>query len=61
MRVPRVVISGALDLFTGGPNAVRVAQALGCELVMMDKVAHGPMIESPDKFARILWEHVSPL
>ena len=61
VRVPRVVISGALDLFTGGPNAVRVAQALGCELVMMEKVAHGPMIESPDEFARILWEHVSPL
>jgi branched-chain amino acid transport system permease protein len=55
VRVPRVVISGANDLFTGGPNAVRVAQALGCELITMPGVAHGPMIEAPDEFARILF------
>lgn len=59
--VPRVVISGAQDVFTGGPNAVRVAQALGCELITMEKVAHGPMIEAPDEFARILWERLAPL
>lgn len=58
--VPRVVISGALDLFTGGPNAERVAQALRCELITMPNVAHGPMIEAPDAFAKILWEHLSP-
>lgn len=57
--VPRVVISGAQDLFTGGPNAVRVAQALRCELITMTNVAHGPMIEAPDAFAKILWEHLS--
>jgi len=56
IAVPRVVISGALDLFTGGPNATRVASALGCELVTMANVGHGPMIEAPDDFARILWE-----
>ena len=55
IRVPRTVISGALDLFTGGPNATRVASALGCELVTMPKVGHGPMIEAPDEFAEILW------
>lgn len=60
ITVPRVVISGALDLFTGGPNAERVAQALGCELITMPNVAHGPMIESPDVFAKILWEHLAP-
>jgi len=59
ISVPRVVISGALDVFTGGPNAVRVAQALRCELITMPKVAHGPMIEAPDAFAKILWEHLS--
>jgi pimeloyl-ACP methyl ester carboxylesterase len=59
VRVPRVVISGALDLFTGGPNATRVAQALRCELITMTNVAHGPMIEAPDAFAKILWEHLS--
>lgn len=60
ISVPRVVISGALDLFTGGPNAVRVSRALGCELITMPNVAHGPMIEAPDAFAKILWEHLSP-
>lgn len=56
--VPRTVVSGELDLFTGGPNAIRVATALGCELVTMPKVGHGPMIEAPDEFARILWERL---
>lgn len=61
IRVPRVVIAGALDLFTGGPNATRVAQALGCELITMPGVSHGPMIEAPDTFAEILWERLPPL
>lgn len=59
--VPRVVIVGANDLFTGGPNAVRVAQALGCELISMPGVAHGPMVEAPEAFATILWDHLSPV
>ncbi len=58
ITAPRTVISGELDLFTGGPNARRVATALGCELVTMPQVGHGPMIEAPDEFARILWEHL---
>ncbi len=45
ISVPRLVISGELDL-------------LGCELVTMPKVGHGPMIEAPDEFARILWERL---
>jgi pimeloyl-ACP methyl ester carboxylesterase len=61
IRAPRVVISGELDLFTGGPNAVRVAQALGCELITMSNVNHGPMIEAPEAFAKILWKYLSPL
>ena len=59
--IPRVVISGALDQFTGGPNATRVASALRCELVTMPDVGHGPMIEAPDAFAEILWEQLPPL
>ena len=58
--VPRVVIAGANDAFTGGPNAVRVAQALRCELVTMPGLSHGPMLEAPDEFARILWERLPP-
>jgi pimeloyl-ACP methyl ester carboxylesterase len=61
IRIPRVVISGANDVFTGGPNATRVAQALGCELITMPGVAHGPMIEAPDEFATILFSRLSPL
>ena len=58
IAVPRAVISGELDLFTGGPNATRVASALGCELITMPRVGHGPMIEAPDDFARILSERL---
>lgn len=58
IRVPRVVISGSLDAFTGGPNAVRVAQAMKCDLVTMPGVGHGPMVEAPDRFCEILWTHV---
>lgn len=58
IRVPRVVISGSLDAFTGGPNAVRVAQALGGELIVMEGVGHGPMIEAPDRFCEILFGRI---
>ena len=59
VTIPRVVIVGANDAFTGGPNAVRVAQALRCELITMPDVAHGPMIEAPDTFAKILFEFLA--
>jgi len=58
IAVPRVVIAGEKDAFTGGPNATRVAQALGCPLITMAGVAHGPMIEAPEAFARVLWEQL---
>jgi pimeloyl-ACP methyl ester carboxylesterase len=59
ITIPRVVIAGANDMFTGGPNAVRVAQALRCELITLPGVAHGPMIEAPDEFARILFARLA--
>lgn len=59
IAVPKVVISGALDLFTGGPNATRVASAMGCDLVTMEGVGHGPMVEAPDRFCEILWERIA--
>ncbi len=58
VTIPRVVISGALDLFTGGANAERVANALGCELITLPGVGHGPMLEAPDAFAELLWANV---
>ncbi|MDP9265148.1 MAG: alpha/beta hydrolase [Chloroflexota bacterium] len=54
IRVPRAVISGALDAFTGGPNAERVATALGAELITLSGIGHGPMVEAPDAFMRAL-------
>lgn len=54
--VHRAVISGALDAFTGGPNAERVASALGAELITLSGIGHGPMIEAPETFARTLWD-----
>jgi pimeloyl-ACP methyl ester carboxylesterase len=60
IAVPRVVISGSLDAFTGGPNAERVARALGCDLVTMEGVGHGPMLEAPDGFCELLWARISP-
>ena len=58
VTVPRVVVTGSLDAFTGGPNAVRVAQAMGCELIVMEGVGHGPMVEAPDRFCEILFDRV---
>jgi len=49
VAVPRAVISGGLDTFTGGANAERVAAALRCELVVMPRVGHGPMLEAPER------------
>ncbi len=54
VAVPRAVISGGLDTFTGGANAERVAAALRCELVVMPRVGHGPMLEAPERFTELL-------
>lgn len=57
--VPSVVISGALDLFTGGANADRAAEALGTVHVTMQDVGHSPNIEAPDEFVALLIEYIS--
>lgn len=57
--VPSTVISGALDPLITPAVASRVAEALGAELVMLEGVGHGPMLETPDAFAALLWERLS--
>lgn len=56
VTVPATVIVGALDPLTTPAVARRAAEALGTELVVMDGVGHGPMLEAPDRFCEILWE-----
>ncbi|HUS16717.1 MAG TPA: alpha/beta hydrolase [Chloroflexia bacterium] len=48
--VPALVVSGELDVFTGGANAERAAAALGARHVVIPGVGHSPIIEAPDVF-----------
>ena len=57
--VPTTVISGALDPLITPAVATRVAEAIGAELVLLDGNGHGPMLESPDAFAALLWERLA--
>lgn len=57
--VPVTVISGALDPLITPAVATRVAEATGAELILLEKNSHGPMLESPDTFAALLWERIA--
>lgn len=57
--VPATVISGVLDPLITPAVATRAAEALGAELVLLEGVGHGPMLEIPDAFAALLWERLS--
>ncbi|HUQ16754.1 MAG TPA: alpha/beta fold hydrolase [Candidatus Saccharimonadales bacterium] len=59
IRVPATVISGALDPLITPVVATRVADALGAELVLLEGVGHGPMLESPDALTALLWERLA--
>jgi pimeloyl-ACP methyl ester carboxylesterase len=56
--VPALVIDGAQDILTGGPNAERAAVALGARHVVMPDVGHSPNIEAPDAFVALLLAHI---
>lgn len=57
--VPKLVVSGALDLITGGANAERAATALGAAQVVMQDVGHSPNVEAPDALVALLLAHIS--
>jgi pimeloyl-ACP methyl ester carboxylesterase len=59
--VPALVISGELDLFTGGANADRAAAALGATHIVMPSVGHSPIVEAPDEFVALLAEHLGQI
>jgi pimeloyl-ACP methyl ester carboxylesterase len=52
--VPSLVVSGALDVLTGGANAERAAEALGTRHVTMPGAGHSPNIEAPRDFTRLM-------
>ncbi len=56
--VPTLVISGQLDVLTGGANADRAAAALGAPHIVMPGVGHSPIVEAPDEFITLLAEHL---
>jgi pimeloyl-ACP methyl ester carboxylesterase len=56
--VPVLVVSGELDLFTGGANADRAAAALGAPHIVMPGVGHSPIVEAPDEFVTLLVGHL---
>lgn len=56
--VPTLVVSGALDILTGGANADRAAEALGTRHIRMEGVGHSPNIEAPEEFQATLLKHL---
>lgn len=57
--VPTLVVSGAMDVLTGGANAERAAAALGTAQVVMQGVGHSPNIEAPREFVDVLIDFIS--
>lgn len=54
LTMPRAVVSGILDVLTGGSNAQRVANALYTELIVYENVGHCMPIEAPHRCAEQL-------
>jgi pimeloyl-ACP methyl ester carboxylesterase len=58
IALPKIVVSGALDVLTGPATAERAASALGAEHVVLRGVGHCIPIEAPDAFCETLWRFV---
>jgi pimeloyl-ACP methyl ester carboxylesterase len=57
--VPTLVVDGAQDILTGGPNVDRAAAALKArKTVVIPDVGHSPNMEAPDAFVALLIEHI---
>ena len=59
IAVPTTVIGGARDLLVPPAVAARVAEATGGTFIELDGIGHGPMLESPDAFAALLWKRLA--
>lgn len=59
VSMPRVVITGTLDVLTGGKSAQRVAEALRTELLVYEGVGHCMPLEAPARCANDLIELTS--
>ena len=60
IRCPALVIQGADDAVTGGKRGELLAQAVGCELVLLDGSGHGPHLRDPVKVNELLREFFAP-
>lgn len=56
LTMPRTVITGELDVLTGGAVAKRVAEALGTELVTFAGAGHCVPMEAPERSVQALLE-----
>jgi pimeloyl-ACP methyl ester carboxylesterase len=58
ISMPALIISGELDVLTGGANADRAAAALGAPHIVIPGVGHSPIVEAPEEFVTLLAEHL---
>ncbi|HET7079545.1 MAG TPA: alpha/beta hydrolase [Chloroflexia bacterium] len=57
--IPTLVVDGAQDILTGGPNVDRAAAALKArKTVVLPDIGHSPNMEAPDTFVALLIEHI---
>jgi pimeloyl-ACP methyl ester carboxylesterase/predicted glycosyltransferase len=60
MQCPVLVIQGTVDQITGHNRGVRLAEATGAELVMLEGSGHGPHVRDPVKVNHLLRDFIAP-
>jgi pimeloyl-ACP methyl ester carboxylesterase/predicted glycosyltransferase len=60
VQCPMLVIQGTRDQITGHNRGVRLAEAGGAELVMLEGSGHGPHVRDPVKVNHLLRDFIAP-
>ena len=60
LQCPSLVIQGTIDQITGHNRGVRLAEAAGAELVMLEGSGHGPHVRDPVKVNHLLRDFIVP-
>jgi pimeloyl-ACP methyl ester carboxylesterase/predicted glycosyltransferase len=60
VQCPMLVIQGTRDQITGHNRGVRLAEAAGAELVMLEGSGHGPHVRDPVKVNHLLRDFIAP-
>jgi predicted glycosyltransferase len=60
VKCPMLVIQGTRDQITGHNRGVRLAEAAGAELVMLEGSGHGPHVRDPVKVNHLLRDFIAP-